>query len=216
MTSPTHPTSSPTAQSSSRRARALLAGVVGLAALVILPAVAQAAVRPAHLAAARVSRAAAERPSFSAASCVSKATVSRVVGWSVPAPTAETLNLPATAKNDHIASKQSDCVYGDEESLAGLAKLVILEVGTTSKPLTSLDLPKLIDSAEKAAPGSHYTFKPYSGLGTAAWYFDIQIGQFQVRGIAAARGTTLFGSSCESPTLAISKLAALAKLAEGM
>ena len=74
---------------------------------------------------------ASPRPDLSAAATcdqVSAASVSAIVGFSVPAATASADNLKATKQNDEISAAVTSCTYGSETSVAALAKTVGLSL----------------------------------------------------------------------------------------
>jgi hypothetical protein len=139
----------------SSRRRALLLGTVVALALVAVPAVAQASPRTELVS--------------SYCNKVSTASVSAIVGHSVPAGSFSTYKVKATKANHEISAVVSSCTYGTETSLAALAKDVILSLEVTSKPLTGAELQLALNQAEKLK--FKIKFTPYSGLGMTAFYY---------------------------------------------
>lgn len=147
----------------------------------------------------------------SACSKVSAASVAAVVGHSVPAGTLFTHNLKATKANDGISAVVTSCFYGSVGSLAALGKDVILGIEVTSKPLTGSELKHALSQAQALA----FKFTPYSGLGMNAFYYTItEAGIPPIQGISAIDGTTVYSAALYTKIPAVSKLAALVRLAE--
>jgi hypothetical protein len=119
----------------SSRRRALLLGTVVALGLVAVPATAQASSR--------------QELASSYCSKVSAASVSAIVGHSVPAGSFSTYKVKATKTNDEISGVVSSCTYGAVTSVAALAKDVILVFEVTSRPLTGADLKYALSQAEK-------------------------------------------------------------------
>lgn len=153
---------------------------------------------------------------LSAAICknVSAASVSAIVGYTVPAPTYYSIKEPATKKNFYISGVSGSCTYGKETSLAMIMKAVTLDVEITSKPFTAAELKEEISSVESTSKLFHFKIKPYSGLGTPAFYFSLSEAGYFGQGISSISGTTFFGASVSNKNISISKIASLAKLAE--
>ena len=133
------------------------------------------------LVATPVAQASASTAPSSAGICgkVSTASVSAIVGYRLPAPTAGTIDLKATKQNDEISSVQTSCTYG-AGTLAALPKDVVLDYGVTSRPLTAADLEKGLSQAQKLK----ITFVPYQGLGMPAYYYSFSLGAINVQGIS--------------------------------
>jgi hypothetical protein len=178
------------------RRRALLLGTVVALGLVAVPATAQASSR--------------QELASSYCSKVSAASVSAIVGHSVPAGSFSTYKVKATKTNDEISGVVSSCTYGTVTSLAALAKDVILSLEVTSKPLTGAELQYALNQAEKLK----IKFTPYSGLGMTAFYYTFTEGGVPIQGMDAIAGTKSYSAGIYTKTPAISKLAALVKLAE--
>lgn len=140
---------------------------------------------------------------------VSTASVSGIVGHSLPAPTAATTDLKATTQNDEISSVQTSCTYG-AGTLAALPKDVVLDYAVTSRPLTSADLKKGLSQAKEIK----MTIVPYLGLGILAYYYSFAVGGTAIRGISAIAGVKEYGAFVYSTATSKSKLAALVRLAE--
>jgi hypothetical protein len=144
---------------------------------------------------------------------VSAASVSAVVGFKVPSPTQSVLHLPATKNNYEISSVDTSCTYGAEKSLTDLAKSVTLDISVASKTLTEAEI---LASTKKAEELSHHAFKltSYSGLGVPGYYLTESEDGLHIQVLSGVSGTHGFGAAVYSSTLAMSKLVALAKLAE--
>jgi hypothetical protein len=154
---------------------------------------------------------ASPRPALSAAAIcgkVSTAAVSAIVGYKLPAPTADTISQKATAKNDEIASTETSCSYG-KDTLAALPKDIILVDDVTSKPLTAAELKKGLAEEQKLK----IKFAPYHGL-ASSYYYQFAVGGITIRGISVLKGVNGYGAFVYSKALPESKLASLAQLAE--
>jgi hypothetical protein len=182
------------------RSAMLLLGTVGLSGLLAAPLAAQAA-RDAQTAVSR---------SSSICSKVSPGSVSAIVGYSVPAATTSVRTLPATAQDGGISAVVTTCTFGPDASLAELLKDVTLTLEVTTKPLTTAEVKKDLQSKSNAS--LKITVKAYSGLGVPGLYYAETGAGITGQGISGAVGNRLFGASVEQP-LAMSKLASLAKLA---
>jgi hypothetical protein len=198
---------------SSLRSRALLLGIVGASGLVAAPAVAQAGSRSGVTPQGRQVVTRTARPlSSSICSKVSPASVSAIVGYSVPAATPFIRNLKATKQNFGISAVETTCTFGAQTSMAALLKDVTLSFEVTSRPLTTSEIQQAIAKASGAT--LKFKFTPYSGLGVPAFYFSLTAAGITGQGIEGVVGTRSFGASVETKTLSKSKLASLAKLAE--
>jgi hypothetical protein len=178
------------------RASALLLGIATASSLVAAP-VAQAATAP-------------KAPSEGICGKISTAAVSAVVGYSLPAPSPDTLTLPATKKNDEISSVVTSCAYGSETSLAALPKDVILEYVVTSRPLTAAEIKKGLAQEQQLK----MTFLPYSGLGVQSYYYSFTESGITVQGLTGFEGTKEYGAATYSKRTSKSQLASLVRLAE--
>ncbi len=179
------------------RSVALFLSVAGAACAVAAPAVAQASSGPALSAAAICGK-------------VSAGSVSRIVGFSVPAATALTTNVKPTKQNDEISALVTSCTYGSETSLAKLDKTVGLSYEVTSRALTTADLKEGLSQAQKL----NMKLVPYSGLGLSAFYFSFTNGGVTSQGISGLAGTKEFGAFVYTKAVSMSELAALVRLAE--
>jgi hypothetical protein len=139
---------------------------------------------------------------------VSTPAVAAIVGYSLPAPTSDTISQKATAKNDEIASTETSCTYG-KDTLAALPKDIILIDDVTSKPLTAAELKKGLAEEQKLK----ITFVPYHGLGSS-YYYEFAVGGITIRGISVLKGVNGYGAFVYSKALSESKIASLARLAE--
>jgi hypothetical protein len=155
-------------------------------------------------------------PVFTAAICknVSAASVSAIVGYSVPAPTFSMTKLPATKKNFYISGVSGVCTYGKETSEATILKAVNLEIEVTSKPFTLAEAKEEISAVEAETKTLHFKITSYNGLGLPAYYFSLSDSGYFGQGISAISGTTFFGASVSQKSISIGKVASLAKLAE--
>jgi hypothetical protein len=181
---------------SSFRRRALLLGTVVALSLVAVPAAAQASSR-AELASSYCNK-------------VSAASVSAIVGHSVPAASLFTDKLKPTKANHEISAVVWSCTYGATTSVAALAKNVVLSLEVTSRPLTGAELQYSLSQAEKLK----MKFTPYSGLGMTAFYYTFTETGITIQGMVAISGTNNYSAGIYTKTPAVSKLAALVKLAE--
>ena len=178
------------------RRRALLLSTVVALGLGAVPAVAHASSR--------------QELSSSYCSKVSAASVSAIVGHSVPAGSFSTYKVKATKTNHEISGVISSCTYGAVASLAAIAKDVILGVEVTSRPLTGADLKYALSQAAKLK----IRFTSYPGLGMKAFYYTFTEGGIFVQGMDAIAGTKSYSAAIYTKTPAISKVAALVKLTE--
>jgi Na+-transporting NADH:ubiquinone oxidoreductase subunit NqrC len=140
---------------------------------------------------------------------VSAVSVSAVVGYKLPAPSANTLTLPATKKNDEISSVVTSCTYG-AQTLAALPKDVIIDYAVTSRALTAADVKKGLAQANQIK----ITIVPYHGLGVTAYYYSFSESGIAIQGLTGFEGTKEYGGSTYSKTTSKSQLAALVRLAE--
>lgn len=175
--------------------RALVFTATVALGLVAVPAAAQAAAHKAPAA-----------PTCS----VSAASVTAIVGHSVPKGTVLDYNLKATKANDEISAVAKSCIFGSETSLAALSNDVILAVEVTSKPLSGSELQHALVQAQALK----FTFTPYHGLGMKAFYYTFQEGTLRVQGMAAIDGKRIYSAGLYTATPEKSELAALVKLAE--
>jgi hypothetical protein len=185
---------------SSRRFGPLLLGATAAAGLSAGAASAQIA----HVAAAPTS----------ICSHVSPASVSAIVGYSVPVATQYTSQQKATPANYHISSVVTTCDFGVETSVAGLKKTVLLESAIESKALSAAQIQASFKKAETAARAIHFKISSYSGLGVTGFYVTETVSGIYGQIITGMSGTHSFSAAVYSKTLSESKLAALAKLAE--
>lgn len=185
--------------------RALLLSLICATGMIGAPLAAQAA--PSSFAAAR----SASRAGASICDNISAASVSALVGYTVPAPTFGTYKLKPTKTNDEISAVVTSCTFGSETSIAALTKDVTLDLEVTSKPITTSEVQAALKS--KATAALKLKFSVYSGLGVPALYFTESGSGITVRGISAIVGTKSFGAAVYK-TIATAKLAALTKLAE--
>ncbi len=196
----------------SRRSFIRIVCVVAVSVLAAAPAIAQAASRS-RASTARLQVSAGTAGSASICSKVSNSTVSAIVGYTVPAATAETRHLQPTAANFGISAVETTCTFGSQASLAALIKDVSLTFEVTSRALTAQEVKTQIAKATSATIKISVT--PYPGLGVPALYFTVTGGGTSGAGIVGLSGTTYFGASSDAK-LSKSKLASLAKLAQSL
>ena len=153
----------------------------------------------------------ATRSPASICNTISAASVSEIIGYTVPQPTFDTYKLKPTKTNDEISAVVISCTFGSESSVAALTKDVTLDLEVTSKPITTAEVQQALKS--KATAALKLTFSPYPGLGVPALYFTESGGGITAEGISAIVGTRSFGAAVYA-TIATAKLAALTKLAE--
>jgi hypothetical protein len=145
---------------------------------------------------------------------VTAASVSAIVGYTVPAPTQTVLHLPADKNDYETSSVDTSCTFGAEKSIAEIAKSVTLDIAVAAKPFTEAEI---LASTKKAEQISHDKFKlvSYSGLGVPAYYLTETADGLHIQVLSGVvGGTHSFGAAVDSATLSITKLAELAKLAE--
>lgn len=196
----------------SLRSRALLLGIVGALGLVAAPAVAQAASRPSTTQGRQVLARTARPLSSSICGKVSATSVSSIIGYMVPPGTAYTINVKPTKANYETSAVDTTCTYGAQTSMAAILKGVTLSFEVLSKPLTASEIQQ---SIAKASASVKMKFTSYSGLGVPAFYFSLTAAGITGQGITAIlNGTHYAAASVETKNLSMSKLAALAKLAE--
>lgn len=143
---------------------------------------------------------------------VSPASVAAIVGHSVPAPVTSTIHQAATTKTFGISGVLTLCTFGTETSLAGLPKIVVLEIEVTSKPITLSEVEQ--ELAKTSTATSTIKITPYSGLGASGFYFTDTSESVTGQGMEVVAGTKSFTATVFNKSLSKSKLAALAKLAE--
>ncbi len=178
------------------------------------PLLASAAVAGAILASGATSSDAAHVAKASACSAVSAASVSAIIGYTVPNATAVTTNVKATPQNFNASAVSTVCSYGAEKSLASLKKLVLLDSSIESKAITSAELQTSLKKEQQEGHSIGIKVVSYSGLGVTAYYYSAKISGISFQGIAGISGTHVFGASVYSLSVSESKVAALAKLAE--
>jgi hypothetical protein len=141
---------------------------------------------------------------------VSAASVSAIVGHSVPAGSLFTDKVKPTKSNHEISAVVWSCIYGVATSVTALAKDVVLSLEVTSKPLTGAEMQYSLSQAEKLK----MKFTPYSGLGMTAFYYTFTETGITIQGMVAIAGTNNYSAGVYTKTPAVSKLAALVRLAE--
>jgi hypothetical protein len=197
----------------SLRSRALIFAVVGVSVLIAVPAVAQAASRSVVTIQGR--HAVAGDPKATKSSIcnkVSAASVSSIIGFKVPNPTADTYVIKPTKANYEISGTNTTCTYGAGISMAALAKEVTLSYEVISKPITTAEMQQ---SIAKVSKGAKFKFTAYSGLGVPGFYFILTEAGITGQGITGVvSGTHYFGANVETKKVSKSTLGQLAKLAE--
>ncbi len=156
----------------------------------------------------------AARPlSSSICSKVSPASVSALIGYSVPAATVDIRKLKATKQSYGISAVLTTCTFGAQTSLAALTKDVTLTLEVTSRPFTTSEFRQALSKVATAT--LKVKVAPYSGLGVPALYITTRGGGISGEGIYGIAGTRVFGATVFKP-LSKSKLASLAKLAQSL
>jgi hypothetical protein len=163
-------------------------------------------------ASAQAARIATAAPSV--CSHVSPASISAIVGYSVPAGVASTVHVKATRSNYEISSVDTTCSYGAETSIAALKKTVLLETAVASKALSAAQIQASFKKAEKAAHAIDFKIVSYSGLGVTGYYATETISGIYAQIVAGMSGTHSFSAAVYSKTISESKVGALARLAE--
>lgn len=163
--------------------------------------------------AGQVSALTATQRSSSICAKVSPASVSRIVGFSVPAPTTDVSKLAATKQNDGISALVTTCTFGAQASLADLAKDVTLELEIASKPLTVSEVRQRLNAS--AHEGLTMKIASYSGLGVTGFFLTETGTGIHGEVIIGVEGTKSFSATVFT-NLSTSKLASLARLAESL
>jgi hypothetical protein len=196
---------------SERTVRVLLIGVASAISIVAIPVTAQAVTRSDDTAATSTGALIAS----ASAGCnkVSPASVSKLIGYTLPAVTGETFKITPTAADFEIAGTSTLCIYGgkDADEIA-LTREVYITFEATSKPVTLATMQKLVGSSKQ----DKFTFSKYLGLGVPA-YYDSFVGGGGITGqgmTGATSSTHFFTVTVYESTASKSTLAALVKLAE--
>jgi hypothetical protein len=173
-----------------------------------------AAVAVAVLLGGAASSQAAHLATASACDRASSAAVSAIVGYSLPAPVGMTTTLKASPQTYNISHIHTGCTYGSFTSGGGTKKVVLLESDIDSKALTAAQVQASFKSTAKEAGAVGFKLSTYGGLGFPAYYASETADGIFFRVIVGAAGTHVFSAAVYNKTLPLSKLAALAKLAE--
>lgn len=170
------------------RTAAVLLSLAGVSALVAVPAVAEGAAKPAITTPARAVRTAHVHPASAlphpgtpSCSNVSAASVSAAVGWTVPAPYAETHDIKPSAPDGDIAFVETECVYGTPTSSSGVAQVVTLCYAVASKYFTPAQVHAVIEIDLAEVSGA---VVPFDGLGFPAWYYTASESGWTEHGVA--------------------------------
>ena len=187
--------------------RLLVVGAVVSSALVLTPAVVDAATSASVV----HDGAAVGLQPRSTGCAVSAASVSSIVGYTVPAGKYSVVHLKATPTNFETASVDTGCIYGAEATEADVLKLVSLEADVSSKPITPAEIK---ESIQKSSNGAKISFSSYGGLSYPAYYLTFAISTIHFQEIVLIQNSThYFGAAVESATLSKAKLGQLAELA---
>jgi hypothetical protein len=198
-----------------RAARVLLIGVASaISVAATFPVIAQAATRSHHTVTRTHSRAGALLAGASAGcNKVSPASVSKLIGYTLPAVASETFKISPTAADLEIAGTSTLCIYGGKSAdEIALTREVYITYEITSKPVTLAKMQKLAGSSKQET----FTFSKYVGLGVPA-YYDSFVGGGGITGqglTAATSSTHFFTVTVYESTASKSTLAAFVKLAE--
>jgi hypothetical protein len=191
------------------RSRTFILGVTCASVLLAAPSVALAATNSGKT---QASHSAKKALTSSLCDKISAASVSAIIGYKVPAPTANTFKIKASKVNYETSGINTTCTYGAETSMATIVKAVTLSYEVISKPLTTAQMQA---SIKKASAAAHFKFTPYPGLGVTAYYFILTEEGITGQGITiVADGTHYFGADVETAKVSKSTIAALAKLSE--
>lgn len=195
--------------------RALLVGIAGGSILLAVPTVAQAASRSGSTAQARHAAANTKKAMASSiCSKVSAASVSAIIGYTVPAPKTDTFAIKPTKANYGISGTNTICTYGAETSMATIVKAVTLEYEVTDKPLTAAELQA---SIKKASSIAKFKFTTYSGLGVPGFYFSLTEAGITGQGITGIEdGTHFFSADVENKNVSKATIAKLTELAKNL
>jgi hypothetical protein len=143
---------------------------------------------------------------------VTAASISKVVGYAVPAAS----SLKDTSiidKKDGISATAVDCTYGKETSTASIAKAVTLTYEQLSKRLSSSEIKQdLLNAQKQAVGGATLKTASYSGLGVPAFTISTADGGIELNFLLAINGTKIVGAEISQKT-STATLAALTKLA---
>jgi hypothetical protein len=184
-------------------------GVVAASALVLAPVAAHAATSASSVHGVAGVSGLAPR---STGCPVSAASVSSIVGYTVPAGKYSVTHLKATPTNFETSSVDTGCIFGAEATAADILKLVSLEADVSSKPITPAEIK---ESIQKASNGAKISFSSYGGLSYPAYYLTFAISTFHLQEIVLIQNSThYFGAAVESSTISKAKLGQLAELAQ--
>jgi hypothetical protein len=191
--------------------RALLVAVAGGSLLVGVPTLAQAATGSG---ASGTTHHAAANAKSSLCAKVSAASVSAIIGYTVPAATSDSFAIKPTKANYGISGTNTICTYGKETSMATIVKAVTLEYEVTNKPLTTAEMEA---SIKKASSIAKFKFSTYSGLGVPGYYFSLTEAGITGQGITGVQdGTHFFSADVENKNVSKTTIAKLAELAKNL
>jgi len=143
---------------------------------------------------------------------VSGATVSKIIGYSLPNATSLVVSTKATAATLGVASVTTLCTYGAYTSMASIERIVSLSYETLSKALSVSQMEGLVN---KSTAKAKFTFQPLSGLGAPAFYYIDTESGITGQGIdVEADSLHYVNASVETKTVSKATLSALATLAK--
>ena len=202
--SPPHPTENHGRPAPSRSIGIALGSIGALLGLVALPATSQAS----SLVVSSTRPAPSDASMGAICGGVSASAVSRVVGYTVPAPTA----FPLSTKKDKlgISATGVDCIYGLEKTFPEIEKDVDLVYETTNKHVPLSEVQHVLNTTSTSL--LKWTVAPYNGLSWPALIATITSQAFSGKEIAGEDGTKLAGAFAAG-SIATSKVAGLAELA---
>jgi|ERR1700678_4035213 hypothetical protein len=139
---------------------------------------------------------------------VSPSAVSKIVGWTVPAPTPEVMTNMFDAKFN-VTVTDVGCSYG---SYKDLAQLVTLTYEKLSKPMSLKEVKKDLANLNKST-GANIIMNPYSGLSVSTGFIQtFTIGTITATIIVGVDGTKIAGAGVDS-SMKDSEVQSLAELA---
>jgi hypothetical protein len=174
---------------------------------------------------------------ISICSKVSASSVSRIVGYTVPAPTTDTLTF-VVDKALGLSATSTSCLFSVLPSATNFSpKMVSLDYEVFNKPVTLTTLKTAAEEEQKQVASKEkannfkVTWSSYSGLGVPAVYYkwtasfhlpSLPSGvtlpkgistNLAYQGIAALEGTKAYEAAVNNVTLSESKVGELARLA---
>jgi hypothetical protein len=197
-----------------RSARFLLIVLAGTISIVAIPVISQAATRSDDATGwAHPGTGALIASGSAGCKKLSPASVSKLIGYTLPAVASETFKITPSTADFEIAGTSTLCIYGGKSAdEIALTREVYITYEVTSKPVTLATMQKVAASSKQ----TKFTFSKYVGLGVPA-YYDSFVGGGGITGqgmTVATSSTHFFAVTVYDSTASKSTLAALVKLAE--